>query len=229
MKHAIKLLGLVVLAGLLAAPLQAVENAEPVRAVSGRLVGGLRILPVPANEQNLQLTVYRGDYIKFKPAEASGPSLLSIPALNIRQTLPADQTRAPYFKMKQTGTFAFTLGHTDGRITVIHYHQSQYTEVSAARASEIIAARAPLILDVRTAGEYKRGRLQNAALIPVQVLEKNLDKLAAYKGREILIYCATGNRSTVASKILIDNGFNRILNLRYGIVDWQKRKFPIVP
>jgi rhodanese-related sulfurtransferase len=34
---------------------------------------------------------------------------------------------------------------------------------------------------------------------------------------EILIYCATGNRSTVAAKILTASGFNQIANLRYGI------------
>ena len=228
MKNSVKVLIFIALATLLAGPLPVAMSADPAPAVSGRLAGGLRILPVPVDGQNLQFTVYRGDYIKFKLAESDDPSSLSIPQLNIRQTVPADRARAPYFKMKQAGTFAFTLGNRQGRITVINYRQNQYTEVSAAEASKLIADRPPLILDVRTPREYKQGHLKNAALIPVQVLEQNLDKLSNYKEGDILIYCATGNRSTVASKILIDNGFSGIINLRHGIVDWYKRKYPIV-
>jgi rhodanese-related sulfurtransferase len=44
----------------------------------------------------------------------------------------------------------------------------------------------------------------------------------------VLIYCATGNRSTVAAKILIDNGFKRIFNLRRGISGWEQEKLPVV-
>lgn len=44
----------------------------------------------------------------------------------------------------------------------------------------------------------------------------------------ILVYCATGNRSTVAAKILIDNGFKRIFNLRQGISGWERDKHPVV-
>jgi rhodanese-related sulfurtransferase len=42
----------------------------------------------------------------------------------------------------------------------------------------------------------------------------------------ILIYCATGNRSTVASRILADLGFKRIYNLRYGVYDWARKGHP---
>jgi rhodanese-related sulfurtransferase len=64
-------------------------------------------------------------------------------------------------------------------------------------------------------------------LLPVQQLQGRLGDLAAYKDREILVYCATGNRSTVASKILIDNGFKQIVNMRHGIYDWAKKNFPV--
>ena len=228
MQKILKLVLLLALIGLPAAPLPAAESDVPAPAVSGRLVDGLRILTVPDNAPDIHLKVYRGDYIKFNPDGFSTSVLLTIPQLNIRETVTTDLAKSPYFKMKQTGTFTFTLGNSRGRITVIDYRQNHYTEVSAAEAARLIADRAPLILDVRTPGEYKRGRLENAALIPVQILERNLDKLADYKDREILIYCATGNRSTVASKILIDNGFNRIINLRRGIVDWYQRKYPVV-
>jgi rhodanese-related sulfurtransferase len=64
--------------------------------------------------------------------------------------------------------------------------------------------------------------LANAVLIPVQELQARVKELDAFKSQGILVYCATGNRSTVASKILLDNEFNQLYNLRHGIVEWSK-------
>ena len=130
--------------------------------------------------------------------------------------------------MKRAGTFEFTLGSVKGNITVYDYHQASYREFTSKEAAGFIKSDHPLILDVRTPGEYSRGHLENAVLVPVQILYAQLEKLSAYKDKDILIYCATGNRSTVASKILIDSGFTRITNMRYGIVDWAAQKYPIV-
>lgn len=73
------------------------------------------------------------------------------------------------------------------------------------------------LLDVRTIAEYKEGHLQDATLIPVQTLAQNLGMLKQDKGKKILVYCATGNRSVSASRILEKNGFNPI-NIKGGIM-----------
>ena len=93
---------------------------------------------------------------------------------------------------------------------------------------DLIKNEGPLILDVRTQHEYNRGHLHNSVLIPVQELQSRYKELGNHKDREILIYCATGNRSTVASKILIDSGFKHIVNMRGGISDWIKKNYPVV-
>jgi rhodanese-related sulfurtransferase len=203
-------------------------SQPPVRPVSGKIDNGYRILPIEKSANPIELVVYRGDYIKFQVNAAVAGRSLVIPGLAIEQELPREDSTTPYFKMKRTGSFAFSLGDVSGLITVIAYRQEKYTEVSSADGARIIADRSPLILDVRTPGEFKRGHLRDAVLIPVQVLQQNLAKLETYKDRDILVYCATGNRSTVASKILIDAGFNRVINLRHGIVDWYRNKQPIV-
>ena len=53
-------------------------------------------------------------------------------------------------------------------------------------------------------------------------------EIGEHKDQDILIYCASGNRSTVASKILIDAGFKRIYNLRHGIAEWAEKGLPIM-
>lgn len=197
-------------------------------AVSGKIVAGYRILPIRPERQETNLTVYRGDYIKFDYDPAMGDPVLVIPALSIERKLTGEIQQAPYIKMKQAGTYAFSLGQVTGKLTVIEYLQANYSAVSAEEASEIISNIQPFVLDVRTPREYKSGHLKDATLIPLQELQDRLKELKAYQNEDILIYCASGNRSTVAAKILIDNGFKRVINLRYGIYEWSKKAYPIV-
>lgn len=196
--------------------------------ISGTVVGGYRLLPVGDTTADLYFTVYRGDYIKFQIDPSFTDPELIIPDLKVEEKLHQNLDEAPYFKMKNPGRYPFTLGGKRGAIDVIEFTQPNYKAVSAKEAVDIIANIEPLILDVRTPREYQRGHLKNSRLIPVQQLQRRWKEIADYQTQDILIYCATGNRSTVASKILIDNGFKRITNLRYGIVDWARRGNPVV-
>ncbi|NNG01521.1 MAG: rhodanese-like domain-containing protein [Desulfobacteraceae bacterium] len=202
------------------------DRDEP-SGISGRLVGGYRILDVENTPDMIDFRVYRGDYIKFKPAPPVSSSVLKIPDLGIAETLDGDVGQAPYFKMKKRGTYPFTLGSARGRITVVEFDRPNYSAVSATQAAELINNIRPLVLDVRTKREYDGGHLENSLLIPVQELQHRVRELNGHKDEDILIYCATGNRSTVASKILLDNGFKRIYNMRDGIVEWGGKKLPI--
>ncbi len=204
------------------------ENESEISSpVSGTVVNGYRILSVNGAQKALELKVYRGDYIKFKVDSSIQDPVLSIPTLAIRKKLPVDFAEAPYFKMKTLGTHAFSLGDVQGNITVVNFRAASYREVSASMAAELIKNEKPVILDVRTSNEYKQGHLHQSILIPVQVLQSRYKELEMYKDREILIYCATGNRSTVAAKILIDLGFKRIVNMRGGIYNWSRQNYPV--
>jgi rhodanese-related sulfurtransferase len=198
-------------------------------AVSGKLIGGFRVLDVPESSKDLRLTVYRGDYVKFNPVGGPASQLLTIPDLAVEQTISGRLDEAPYFKMDKAGVYPFALGTSAGAIAVIDFQQAQYREVTSKEAAELIQAVQPFILDVRTPSEYGRGHLKNSVLIPVQQLQSRWQEIAAYKDKDVLVYCATGNRSTVAAKILIDNGFKRVLNMRQGIAGWQRENQPLAP
>jgi rhodanese-related sulfurtransferase len=202
-------------------------NFKTAPPVSGTVVNGYRILDVQPAPGVVDLKVYRGDYVKFKFDPSDMDPFLSIPGLTIQKRLSSNPAEAPYFKMKTPGTFAFSLGDVAGNLTVINYHQTSYREVTSNEAAELIQNEQPIILDVRTPNEYKRGHLHKSVLIPVQELQNRFKELGTDKDREILIYCATGNRSTVASKILIDSGFKHIVNMRGGIYDWSKKNYPV--
>lgn len=83
------------------------------------------------------------------------------------------------------------------------------------------------LLDVRTIQEYKEGHLRNATLIPLQALEQNLGMLKQDKGKKIIVYCRSGNRSISASRILEKNSFIPF-NVKGGIIALLEAKVEIV-
>jgi rhodanese-related sulfurtransferase len=200
------------------------ESTQP--EISGRLVDGVREVEVAPGQQAQRLTVYRGDYVRFRSPGPGPQPPISIPALSV-EWQPA-LGGPPYVKMETAGEYAFTMGAANGTIAVVDYREAAYRELTPAEAAALIRAVDPLILDVRTPAEYERGRIPGSVLLPLQQLQARWQEIAGHAQRPVLITCATGNRSTVAAKILIDRGFRRVYNLRPGIAGWEREKLPVV-
>ena len=69
------------------------------------------------------------------------------------------------------------------------------------------------ILDVRREDELKLGFVKNSIHIPLSQLSDNLDKIPI--SDNLIVYCAGGYRSMIASSILQSKGFQGIKNI-YG-------------
>ena len=105
---------------------------------------------------------------------------------------------------------------------------ANFTSIDAKQAVHLIETDDNLtILDVRTIPEFKEGHLADATLIPLDMLEQNLDKLKSNKDKKILVYCRSGNRSVSASRILETHGFTPV-NVKGGIIDLAMEKAQIV-
>ncbi|MCW8994734.1 MAG: rhodanese-like domain-containing protein [Psychromonas sp.] len=85
---------------------------------------------------------------------------------------------------------------------------------------------APLILDVRSANEFAQGHISGAINISYELLTEE-QQLNAYKDREIIIYCRSGRRAQIASKILQDKGFKQLTELNGDMLEWQKKHYPV--
>lgn len=85
---------------------------------------------------------------------------------------------------------------------------------------------APLILDVRSEAEFEQGHIQGAVNIPYDRLQEN-QQLNAYKEQQIIIYCRSGRRAEIASKLLQEKGFKRLLDLNGDIIAWKKLNYPL--
>ncbi len=69
----------------------------------------------------------------------------------------------------------------------------------------------PLVIDVRSRGEYAGGFFPNAINIPVDEIEGRIGDLGD-RDREITLYCASGARSGMAQGILQRYNFTNLTN-----------------
>lgn len=99
-------------------------------------------------------------------------------------------------------------------IFIISCSNKGYKNINLKKAIKTINTSTNLILlDVRTAEEYSSGYIPNS--INIDVLSSDFKSKIGLldKNKEYLIYCRSGNRSTIASSIMATNGFIEIYNL----------------
>jgi len=96
--------------------------------------------------------------------------------------------------------------------------------VPAEEFAQIIKADSVVLVDVRTAGEYDAGHIENARNI--DVLKDDFRSVATDtlpKDRTIAVYCRSGKRSLKAAAILAKEGY-KVVNLRGGWLEWTGYK-----
>ena len=87
----------------------------------------------------------------------------------------------------------------------------------------------PLVLDVREPDEFKGelGHVAGSLLIPLRELAARAGELEPYRGRPIVAVCRSGVRSTTAAAMLYGLGYERVYNLKDGMIDWNERRLPV--
>ncbi len=91
-----------------------------------------------------------------------------------------------------------------------------------------IAEPGVVVLDVRTAGEFAEGHLENAINIDVEGGQFDAGIAQLDKTKTYAVYCRSGRRSGVAVGKMSEAGFTSLFNLNAGITDWQSQGFPVV-
>ena len=84
-----------------------------------------------------------------------------------------------------------------------------------------------LLLDLRTAAEFKSGHIKGAKNTPLADFAKSVDSFSDAKDKNILVYCNTGNTATRAMKLLKKAGYEKINNLAGGIAAWKEANLPL--
>ncbi|RLA08180.1 MAG: rhodanese-like domain-containing protein [Gammaproteobacteria bacterium] len=83
-----------------------------------------------------------------------------------------------------------------------------------------------IFIDIRESKELSRGKLIDSVHIPLTKFATAGNQLNKHRNKNLIIYCANGNRSRSVCKKLIKQDYKQVFNLTGGINAWQKENFP---
>ena len=120
--------------------------------------------------------------------------------------------------------------------TLVEEAEKNIETLSAKQTKEIINSKNGLLIDVRDIRElWKEGTVKDSKHIPRGMLEFWLDPQSSYfkenkfdKEKKMILYCALGMRSALATKSLIDMGFENVAHVNGGFDALRQSGFDII-
>ena len=109
----------------------------------------------------------------------------------------------------------------------VHGHLTGGKRLSVPEAVRLINDRDPIILDVRTPADFRKGHLLRARNAPVTKLDEHLGPFAKDKSKPVLVYCALGSNAVTAAERLRKQGFAEVYPLRGGLNAWLGANLPV--
>ncbi len=86
------------------------------------------------------------------------------------------------------------------------------------------ASGGPLVLDVRTPGEWASKRIAGSRNLPLTRLAEHVSELPL--NQQIIVLCAGGYRSSIAASLLRREGLNHVAEMTGGMAAWEAAQLP---
>jgi rhodanese-related sulfurtransferase len=103
-------------------------------------------------------------------------------------------------------------------------------DVAQGEVLELVATPdGPLLLDVRTPGEYASGHVPGAVNIPHADVVARLSELEPYRERGVVLYCQSGRRAGMTTQALQEAGFANVRHLAGDMQGWKASGLPTEP
>ncbi len=102
-------------------------------------------------------------------------------------------------------------------------------KVTSVEAQKLLEKDASIVvIDVRTPREFNAGHVASAKNINIgnPNFKTNISALKDDK-KTYMVYCRTKNRSGVAVKFMLQQGFKNIYQITDGFAGWSRNKLPI--
>ena len=103
------------------------------------------------------------------------------------------------------------------QISIYDLHQHLQDQDSAVK-----------VLDVREFSEWNDGHIDIAYHMNFKQLQDQIDRLSIDVNDHIALVCASGQRSSIAGSILLQNGFQHPYNVTGGMNAWKNAKLPTI-
>ena len=104
---------------------------------------------------------------------------------------------------------------------LINESKARIKQIDAAQALALHAAGGVSFLDVRDLQEVNLGKIPHAIHISRGNLETKVEALIP-RDAEVVIYCASGNRSAFAADVMQQMGYTNVCSLAGGFRGWAE-------
>ena len=85
----------------------------------------------------------------------------------------------------------------------------------------------PIVVDVRTGIEFRRGHIPGALHAPAWKILLRLDQIPSDRSSELVITCEHGPRARIAASLLQTYGYRNIVLLDGHMAGWRRSGFPL--
>jgi len=88
-----------------------------------------------------------------------------------------------------------------------------------------------ILIDLRTEGEVESGGIIESDVqtnIPIEQFLARKNEWPADKDAEIILYCGTGHRSTIAMAIMWQYGYTNVRSMKGGLNEWKQEGYPVL-
>jgi len=109
--------------------------------------------------------------------------------------------------------------------------KEQITEVDPREVHDLLSnghRNGTVLVDCREEHEFEEAHLPGAVHVPRGHLESRIEGAARDKSERVIVYCASGSRSALAAKTLIEElGYERAESMTGGITLWKDRGYEV--
>ncbi len=84
---------------------------------------------------------------------------------------------------------------------------------------------APVVIDVRTSGEYAAGHIPGAINIPFDQVADRIGEIETSEG--VALYCMMGPRARKGESALLAAGYEDVFHLEGGLAAWKAAGLPV--
>ena len=99
--------------------------------------------------------------------------------------------------------------------------------IEPQQATLLINHEDAVVVDVRPMSDFNQGHIVDAVNMPINGFSKELSRLDKHKEKPIIVSCRSGNQSQLACRQLRKAGFDKVFNLRGGVMAWQGANLPL--
>lgn len=103
----------------------------------------------------------------------------------------------------------------------------KFSVITPAGAIGILNQENGLLIDVREASELNQGVISKSKHISLGSIKDKIKQIEKYKDKDVIVYCRSGHRSASACRTLCAAGFEKVYNLKGGIMAWQDAQLPV--